>query len=849
MATVYLAEDLRHHRLVAVKVLRPELTGDPSEGQRFLQEIEIEAGLAHPHIVPLFDSGRIGETVFFVMPYIDGQTLRERLDREGILPVEDALTIIDQLATALDYAHARGIVHRDVKPSNVLLGEGGAVLADFGVALGLEKAGASELAKLRLSAGTPDYLSPEQATGAGPVDHRSDLYSLGCVAYEMFAGEVPFPGSSIQAVLTRHLGAPPPDVRLVRPSLPPGVCTALQRSLAKEPADRFQTADELAEALREAVEREGGAAVGAPWWPGAEPPRSRPGRAGVALAGLLAIGLAGAFVVARSGSPARGEPLVPHQVTFEGDIRQAYGSPDGALLAYEVVREGTYRLLVAEGDGSSPVEIYRTDGFACCPSWSPDGTRILVREGERREGRGLVFPRRGGDPQPLPTDVATAWSPDGGRIVSWWPAADTLRFVDAVTGDVAGSLRLDVPHRWINGIDWSPGGRLLSVATTDSGGSDALWTVPVDGGQPREVFRASVSIASPHWAASGDAIYFLLAGQNVSKVAVDDNGAAVGGPVSLAAGLSPHVYNPTIPSFTVSTDGTRLHYARWQGKANLLQVDLSSTETLADETRWLTSGTAERKEPRISPDARRLAFVGQGAAGWDIRVHDFEGGTRRITYFDGMVVSPSWAPDGRRLVFGGIRGMDRGVWIVSAEGGSARRVGGDRYGGYEVVWLADGTILYERGGDREYGLLSVDRGDVGSIEAPERAWLYGPRGSPDGRRIAFRVTGESAGLWVFDLDEGSWTRISERAVGPVAWAPSGDTVYAMPVDGRVGATSGEILAVPSDGGESRVVARLPVGTLVNPWNASFHPPRGIFVGAVNEASVDAWILEGFDPGG
>ena len=241
MATVYLAEDLKHKRKVAIKVLRPELASLVGP-QRFLREILIEARLEHPNILPLFDSGEAGGYLYYVMPYIEGESLRDRLEREAQLPLEDALYITREIATALDYAHSRhGVVHRDVKPENILLHEGRAILADFGIARAISEAGGDRVTETGHSPGTPPYMSPEQASGEITLDGRSDIYSLGCVLYEMLAGEPPFTGRTAQAVILKHISERPPSLDVVRPSMPRHVVDALETALAKVPADRFAT--------------------------------------------------------------------------------------------------------------------------------------------------------------------------------------------------------------------------------------------------------------------------------------------------------------------------------------------------------------------------------------------------------------------------------------------------------------------------------------------------------------------------------------------------------------------------------------------------------------------------------
>jgi eukaryotic-like serine/threonine-protein kinase len=247
-ATVYLAQDLRHGRQVAVKVLYPELAASLGP-DRFLREIEIAASLSHPHILPLHDSGEADGFLYYVMPYVEGESLRHRLRREIQMPVEEAVRIAREVAEALGYAHQRGIVHRDIKPENILLEGEHAVVADFGVAFAIESASSERLTETGLAVGTAVYMSPEQAAGVGRVDGRSDIYSLACVLYEMLAGEPPFGGGTPQAVIAKHMQSPVPDLRVVRPTVSPELQRVIQRALAKVPADRFATADGLAGAL------------------------------------------------------------------------------------------------------------------------------------------------------------------------------------------------------------------------------------------------------------------------------------------------------------------------------------------------------------------------------------------------------------------------------------------------------------------------------------------------------------------------------------------------------------------------------------------------------------------------
>jgi len=249
MATVYLARDLKHQRRVAIKVLKPELAAAIG-ADRFLREITTTASLRHPHIVPLYDSGAAGDTLFYVMPFVDGESLRGRLSREKQLPLDDALQIAREVADALSYAHSHGVVHRDIKPENIMLEAGHAVVTDFGIAKAVSGAGGDSLTQTGMAIGTPSYMSPEQAAGDQELDGRSDLYALGSVLYEMLAGQPPFTGPTVESVVHQHLVAEPRSISLLRPAVPATVAAALQRALAKTPADRFNPVAQFSEAIR-----------------------------------------------------------------------------------------------------------------------------------------------------------------------------------------------------------------------------------------------------------------------------------------------------------------------------------------------------------------------------------------------------------------------------------------------------------------------------------------------------------------------------------------------------------------------------------------------------------------------
>ena len=376
MAVVYLAEDLRHERNVALKVLKPELAAVVG-AERFLAEIKTTANLQHPHILPLHDSGEADGFPFFVTPYIEGDTLRDKIDREKQLGIEEALDITKKVASALDHAHKHGVVHRDIKPGNILLSaEGEPTVADFGIALAVAQAGGGRVTETGLSVGTPHYMSPEQATGDRDVDPRADVYALGCVLYEMLTGELPYQGNTAQAVLAKILMDPTPAPTRVRVSTPPNVDAAIRKALEKLPADRFGSAQEFSDALADQSFRHGeeagvGMAVGrGQWTPLA-----------MATTGVAALAMVfGIWALLRPEPPQR----VSRQVVstegwagLEAHIgRQAAIAPDGSSMILPVGSVETGFQLALKMTGSTEItSIPGTEGGSDAV-YSPDGQWI-----------------------------------------------------------------------------------------------------------------------------------------------------------------------------------------------------------------------------------------------------------------------------------------------------------------------------------------------------------------------------------------------------------------------------------------------------------------------------------------
>ena len=434
MATVYLAEDLKHNRKVAVKVLKPELAVAIG-AERFLAEIKTTANLQHPHILALHDSGEVNGTVFYVMPYVEGESLRDRLDREKQLPVNDAIRIASEVADALEYAHERGVIHRDIKPENILLHRGHAVVADFGIALAASKTGGARMTETGMSLGTPTYMSPEQAMGSREVDARTDIYSLGCVLYEMLVGEAPFVGPTAQSIVAKVITEQPKSIRQQRHTVPPNVDATVQVALEKLAADRFETAGEFAESLRDT----GGASlrvtsrISAPETRSAGNNTMRWGAAALVGAALIVA----AYVAGRrSSSTDKAAGLSMEQLTYQKQAIFSARFTSNGEIVYSAADIGSspriYLLTSAYPQPRSVTDsatnllaVSKNDEMAVLVGAALDHHRVFT-------GTLARMPVSGGMPREVMAGVHDAdWSPDGSQL--------------AVAHDVNGTDRLEYP--------------------------------------------------------------------------------------------------------------------------------------------------------------------------------------------------------------------------------------------------------------------------------------------------------------------------------------------------------------------------------------------------------------------
>ena len=503
MATVYLAQDLKHDREVAIKILRPQLAAVLGP-ERFLAEIKITARLDHPHILTLIDSGASDGVLYYVLPFVRGESLRTKLNREKQLGLEEALAITKQVASALDYAHHHGVIHRDIKPENILLHEGEAVLTDFGIALAVKEAGGNRLTETGLSLGTPQYMSPEQATGDRQVDARSDVYSLGAVLYEMLAGEPPVTGPNAQVVIAKLMTERPTRLRVVRETVPEGIDNAVARALSKVPADRFGSAREFAREL--GLPAAGASAKSGAW---------RRRRVTFAVVGLVAVALGMVAWVVLRGRPTVIPLFTPQfeQLTTDGNARVPALSPDGTRLAY-VARDCdqrercTDRLVVRDiGDAGSITVLTGRNIMAA--EWAANG-RFLIANLSEPGGRlsTVAVSALGGTLWSLPVSGAVVVGTTDTALVGpgFRPPGDSVAWMRVVTVS-DGLVRDSIPIRraafFQVGLPAPIGGRVALVSRTESGVVVCLMD---RSGRMTDSLPPLVTLSGIEWTPGADAV-------------------------------------------------------------------------------------------------------------------------------------------------------------------------------------------------------------------------------------------------------------------------------------------------------------------------------------------------------
>ncbi|MGI8498690.1 MAG: protein kinase domain-containing protein [Gemmatimonadaceae bacterium] len=784
MATVYLARDLRHERDVALKLLKPEL-GAVLGPDRFLSEIRVTAKLQHPNLLPLFDSGETDGQLWYVMPFVEGEGLRGRLDREKQLPIREAVRIGSAVASALDYAHRHGVIHRDLKPENILLSEDQPLVADFGIALAVSNAGGERVTQTGLSLGTPQYMSPEQATGEREVDGRADIYSLGAVLYEMLSGEPPHTGQTVQTIIARVITDTPKSLRASRASVPEHVDLAVAKALEKVPADRFETAKEFSEVLQgqKAITASRTAANPSPRTAPAYPvPARRGNRLPWIVAGASALIAIAAIAFgakeSRRGTLA-GEPEpVSFTVTPAGDERIEPNtvaiSADGRRLVYVGSDKSSSHLYVrdlADINTRSFPETERGDN----PFFSPDGRWLaFFSDGELKR-----LPVDGGSPLTIAANVVP--------VPSWWTADNRIIIpTQALTRHRSGLS--EVP---------SSGGVVKPIIASDTvHGENMGWPISLaDGktilfgslgpGASEDDKLAVASLGSPAYAVldflatkplgylDGYILCLRWDGAQGTIVALPVDLRArkiTGDPIGLQGKVAENY------AAALSQNGT-LAFVTGGATAQLVAEDRKGkVDTLLSELR-------DYESPRFSPDGTRIAFAHSGSV-W---VYDIPGRTlSRLPTGDGE--SPEWYSDGRRILFDRATTATAGLLRQPADGSAPPEQLHPKLPSgvgipFNAVLSPDQTTIafvVAAGNDREniyYFKPAVD--DVA------RPWVatpfddLSPRFSPDGKLIAY-VSDESGKYEVYVRPfpgPGSRVQISSGGGTEPVWARDGTRIY------------------------------------------------------------------------
>ena len=810
MATVYLAHDVKHDRQEALKVLRPDLAAVIG-AERFLAEIKTTAHLQHPHILALFDSGEADGLVFYVMPYVVGESLRTRIVREHQLPVEEAVRIAREVADALEYAHGLGIVHRDIKPENILLHGGHALVADFGIALAVSRSdGGTRMTETGMSLGTPHYMSPEQAMGEREITPKADVYALGCVLYEMLTGEPPFTGATAQAIIARVMTEAPRALTIQRRTIAANVEAAVLTALEKLPADRFASAAQFAAALIDASFR----ATGAPAAITAQQPATQDGgwwtrlKVPFAAAAGLAVGVTAMTKLRPASSP----PVVRYGLALPAAQRplaewRAIPSPDGSRIVYVGPAEEGTQLWVKERDQYKATPLGGTLGVNNFV-FSPDGEWIaFVLRGQLQKlpivGGAAIVLADGASGAP-----GIAWLDDD-SIVFIGAGASELRRVPAAGGQ---ALAVWTDSVFISLPTALPKGRGVLFARGRGAGQE-LWALDLRSGG---VHRVLVGATLGQYTATGHVVYVRSDG-GMFAVPFDLRSLETrGSPVPIMDSVS--VINAFYPLVGISSSGTLV--ARAGASLSLLQrfemlwVDRNGRETPIDST-WtfrLTDFGANIGWA-LSPDGARLAIGLATEAGDDIWMkHLPKGPVSRVSFDSAAEYRPRWMPDGRSVMFGSNRTGEGagGLYYRSADGIGADSLILRAAGGvFEAAWSPDGEwLLFRTGGQvgqaggRDIHAL---RPGVDSTPVPLIATQYDEEAialSPDGRWLAYE-SNETGRTEVFirpfpNVDSGKWQVSNGGGVAPL-WAKNGRELFYVNENREMVATSVGAGATPQLG--------------------------------------------------
>ncbi|MBI3982980.1 MAG: serine/threonine-protein kinase [Gemmatimonadetes bacterium] len=839
MATVYLARDLKHDRQVAVKVLKPELAAVVG-AERFLGEIKVTANLQHPHILPLHDSGEAEGFLFYVMPYVEGESVRERLTREKQLPVADAVRIATEVAAALDYAHRRGVIHRDIKPENILLHDGQALVADFGIALAVSSAGGARLTETGMSLGTPHYMSPEQAMGEREITARSDVYALGVTLYEMLVGEPPFTGPTAQAIVAKLLTDDPHPIAQLRRTVPPHVEVAVMTALEKLPADRFTSGAAFAEALAAGSVRVGGVSRRI------ATARVAPTGAAWTLGGVAAVAtIAALWGWLRPTTPARREAT--RRAVIELPSVPTLSS-DGSLMLY-VAQDGSQTAIFARPVASlEGVPIPGTEG-GTAPFISPDGSRV----GFLREGQIFVVPFSGGGAARVRgatllglEAVTPAWTPDG-RIVY----TDRGGGLIVVRPDGSAPDTLTRPDPGVHHLSPSvlPDGRTVLFAEIPRGNVEqaSIGAVSLASKQPRTLVTGGAT--TPRYV-DGHLLYVLADGTLMAVPFDVGRGALTGEPVPLPDRVAVDRFG--VASLAVAPG--LVIYQRVLFLAHLVELDRGgrSSRLLSEAGSW--------HHPRYSPNGAAVVLDQRAGEARDVWIlgRQSEALSRVTRVGDGH--DPVWTPDGKAVTFLSFGTEGNPLKNASADGsGDARPLPPALVGGVPLdivhpgTWLPDGSGyvagVRDSSGRSDLWLLPTDGGGPTRLVGSDYD-EHSPAVSADGHWLAYRSDETGRGeIYVRALRGGAGRLQVSNAggEGPV-WDKRREALYYLQREGgttRLIEATLQMLPMPVVVRRAVLIDGLRVGAAGNHANYDVDPTGTRFV-AVEPGSETGGLVAVFD---
>jgi serine/threonine protein kinase len=848
MGKVYKVFDKEVNAKVALKLIKPEVAADRNTIERFRNELRIARDISHKNVCRMYDLGREAENYYITMEYVPGEDLKSFIRRARRLDVGTAISIAKQVCEGLVEAHRLGVVHRDLKPGNIMIDrDGNAKVMDFGIARSLKAKG---ITGTGVMIGTPEYMSPEQVDGK-EADERADIYSLGIILYEMVTGTVPFEGDTAFAVALKHKTEQPESPKRLNPQIPDDLSRLILKCLEKNKDARYQGAGEVVSELTR-IEQ------GLPTTERAVPKRKAITSKEItvkfslrkifipALALGVIAAVAALLVLLPKRQPLK-QPIIPShkQLTFTGDAGYPAISPDGKFIAYVTSQPdkgpGVWVQDMASGHS---IEVFSGELYRNL-RWTPDCSEIAVIATKNSKRGTFLVSRLGGPSRYLDYFRSIAWSPEGSQFAGINMTSKSINIINKLTGK-STSFSLIGPILYILDIDWSPSGDRLLVLTQNKENKYSILMVKTDGSQQNMVIEDNISLSSPRWSSKGDAIFYLK-GQFF--------GSLWKLPISRASGKpkkSPSLVLSGVPMggvFSLSADGKYFLYTRESQFSNLWLAKIEGSEkNQSVKTQQLTSGTSLNLTSSISPDGKLIAFSRGNGETLNIFVMPIEGGNPiQLTFFDSKNFSPVWSPDGTEIAFGSTEGGKSKVWKVSSQGGRsyqfAKTASSDEYS--KIVWAPDSHIMYQKAGNRNFMILDPKTEEETPLVKDESVgFISSPVYSPDRKKVVVYWNRQpTVGFYIISLEDFS-EKLLRKGIGtfphPLSWSPDGKWVYASEVkSGKV-----EYLMIEVESGQTKPLPVISFTIEGETYNRLIDGKPEIC--EVVKTQSDVWVIDNFD---